>query len=828
MTKKYYSSDEFYTIDSNGKKKSYSGYVLIKDGAAYAYNSDIKLIPADGYNTTINLSDSYFDRNLDKKLKLPNNLVDCTFGANDYLKSSVLKRIIKNLDENNRYIYKNCLVSRNDLPVASIIPALGPWRKVSQKTITITNPDTNETKNLSSLTTGDVEGWGWSNISYNYINNINEKSGIIENPFADREDSTEVSTWTWPDTVWGHDWNTYDIVDSAVALTDKTDNNGNQLYAVFLAEKTKIRIFNIYLFPDDKLSQYSDPLINLSSESDASLITTEVEKRKFDTNNFNIALIDKIDPQNELSFNFKSISGIKISGNFLYVVDSELNGIFKYDISRCLTDRGADVSNQILLVNKLYGLGDLNTPYFFNNPISISAENGIVAVLDRNNICVKVFDIDFNHLYTIRHGSFVRQNPKLIQICPYEFKLNSISVKAGAIFVISEVSNKISIDVFNSNGEYIGNKEIKYVTLEENEYNDVLSTIISGKLIAQEELIKVEFSVNDSNLYYIITNRRIIKLYLSDLVEPIGVSSLINKIIDGEVTYGITWLEVNKPWATAVMDSGQAIIWGNATSTYPLTYPFNHCFSICFNPNINGDIIFTISNNTIHFDGIDNTLIHRVDNWTDKKKMYIKEDGSLTYSATNIDGSYNTPVTVKPGDMVNEYKSSETDTSVPDTTGNTFIYEITDSYKRTYNTILFYREPNEYKSLLIRPDIKLYTLDEISAAVADEYVSQVSLNKLLFKILFNLNEIKQYICGTFTAGYSVENIMTYDSISLDYSISTADIPVENFIFGENERVSIVLNRCFENIYKAQVNILDKIQTKFISSTNYNLHAFKSI
>lgn len=817
MTKKYYSTGEFYTINSNGVKESYSGYVLIKNGSAYIFDTDVKLIPSDGYNTTINLSDSYFDRNLDKKLILPNNLSDCTFGANDYLKSSVIKKIIKNLDENNRYIYKNCMVSRNDLPVASLIPVLSPWRKLTQQTVTT------ETATTKHLIAGDVDGWAWSNISYNYINNINEKSGNI---IGTNDNIT--GTWTWPTDIWGQDWNTYDIVDSAVALTDKIDANDNRLYAVFLAEKTQIRVWNLYIFPDNNLSQYSDPLINLAGETDTSLINSEVSKRKFDQQNFDVALINKVDPQNNLSFDFKSISGIKVSGNFLYVVDNELNGIFKYDISRCLSNRGTAVNNQILLVNKLYGLGDLNTPYFFNNPVSISVENEIVTVLDLGNKCVKVFDTNFNHLHTIRHGAFIRQNPKLVQICPYNFKIGETFIESNAIFVISEVSNKISIDVFSSTGEYIANKEVKYLTLEENELNDTTSSIIKGKFFSREKIIKVEFSLNDSNLYYIVTNRRIIKLYLSDLIEPIGVSSAINKIIGGEVTYGITWTEATSPWATATMDSGQAIVWGNATSTYPLTYPFNHCFSICYNPEVNGDIIFTISDNTVYFEGSDDALIHRVDNLTDNNKLYYDKDGNLTYDAHESTEISNTPVTVKPNDIVDEYKKSEINNTIPEKTGKTFSYIVSEKYKRTYNTIMFYKEPNEYKSLLIRPDIKLYTLDEISAATTDEYVNQVSLNKLLFKILFNLNEIKQYICGTFTAGYSVENIMTYDSISLDYSISATSIPIENFIFGENERVSIILNRCFENIYKEQVNILNKIQTKFISSTNYNLHAFKSI
>lgn len=794
MNKKYYSADEFYTIGQNGDKVPYSGYVSIRNGTAYIFDTEIALIPGDGYNTSVNLSDEYFDRNLDNKLELPHSLTDCTFGANDYLKQTVLNHIIKNLDENNRYIYKNCLTSRNDLPVADIIPVLSPWRALSMNTV----------DGEPVINRGNVTGWGWSNISYNFINNISDKSG---------------DGWAWPVTVWGKDWDTYSVVDSDFILTEKVDDNGNQLYAVFIAEKTKIRLFNLYLYPDNQLNRYSDPLVDLVNSKDTAKINEEINKRNFDTGNFDIKIISKIDPENETSFDFKEITGIKISGNFLYVVDKGLNGVFKYDISRCLSERGTNINNQILLVNKLYGLGDLNTPYFFNNPTSVSAFDNLVAILDKGNICAKIFDIDFNHLVTIRQGAFVRQNPVSIQICPYDFKLDGQIVKAGAIFIISEVSGKISIDVYQNDGSYIKNKEIKYITLEKTEYTESEDTIITST----EQIKKIEFSANDSNLYYIVTSRRIIKLYLSNLVEPIGISSLINKIVNGELTYGISWNEANEPWGNALAQSGDALIWGAAQSTYPLTYPYNHCFSIGWNPNINSDIIFTISGNTIYYDS---GFVHRVDNFTDNKKLYYAADGTLTYASSDEDYQ-NRPVMVEVNSTVDEY--NEGVNGEPVKTDSTFVYTITEEFKkRVYNTIMFYKEPNEYKSLLIRPDLKLYTLDEISTVVRDEYVSQLSLNKLLYKILFNLNEIKQYLYGTFTAGYSIENIMTYDSITMDYSVASNNIAVENFIFGENERVSIVLNRCFENIYKTQLDILKKIQTKFISATNYNLHAFKSI
>ena len=124
MEKKYYSSDEFYTIDIDGEKQNFKGYVLIKDNIPYDYYTGKKLSVGDNYISNINLSDNNFDRQFDNILKLPKSLEECTFAVNDFLKTSVLQKIISNLEENNQYIFKNCIVPKNDLPLASLIPVL--------------------------------------------------------------------------------------------------------------------------------------------------------------------------------------------------------------------------------------------------------------------------------------------------------------------------------------------------------------------------------------------------------------------------------------------------------------------------------------------------------------------------------------------------------------------------------------------------------------------------------------------------------------------------------------------------------------------------------
>lgn len=823
MIKKYYSTDEFYELNpATGEKQPYTGYVQIENGVPYKFGTSVQLVTGDNYISTITLSDEYFDRNLGKTLELPYSLNDCTFAANDYLKSSVINRIIANLDANNRYIYKNCSVSRNDLPVSDIIPVLAPWRTVENDSKTLIVEGDSETPTISKVITQpyktNVSGWKWSNISYNFINNINEKSGTEAKPLTGGSEE-----WSWPKTVWGHNWTTDNITDSAVALTTEKTSDGKELYIVFIAEKDCIRPVKLYLYPDDKLSRYRDPLIdNVDNE-------TELDERTFDTSYFNLPKLFYVNPTKDdpdASFAFRHISGLSLDGNFLYVVDSELNGIFKYDITEWLSGKK---NANFILINKLCNIGVVTDRYGFNQPSSITAFNNKIAVLDFGNRCVKVFDNDFNHLMTIGHGAFTRQVPKIVQLCPYGFKFENKVIEPGAIFVFSEVGDSFSVDIYSNDFSYIGTKQIKYVTKIKDYYP--FNAKIDSDAIMEESIIKIEFSVNDSNLFYIITNRRIIKFCLSNLNEPIGVSLLLPKIIAGEIEYGIRWTEADSIWSNMVDPAGDPIIWEKAVGVYPLDYPLNHCFSICFNPNINSDIIFNITNNTIRYTS--DKLIHRCDMLgAAGRPLYELAGGTVTYNKTStIDGTTvkNKPVTIRIGDKVEKYVPEMDDGSlVPKHTGELFDYILESTFARTYNAIMFYKEPNNYQSLLLQPNLKLYTLDEISTGTDDEYVSQVTFNKILYKILFNLNELKQYICGTFTAGYSTENIMTYNDISLDFSILSSGFTSENFIMGENERVSIVLNRCFENIYRTQADIINKIQTKFINSTEYNLHSYKQI
>lgn len=791
MTKKYFSTNEFF-LESG---EPYSGYVQIIENIPFTFPQNKKLVVGDNYISSVTLSNLHFDRLLGNDLELPKTKEDCTFGANDFFKSSVLNNIIKNIEANNSYIFKNCLISKNDLPLAEKIPVLSPFRPYKEVGGVINRIDY-----------GPVENWFWSNISSGNIQNIYDKAD-------------------WPNSVIGHDWFTDNLIDSIIIPTNKpvSEDNSSILYAVFLIYTNKVQLINIYLPEDDIISLGTDPL-KIIPEQD---LPTEYAKRKFvdlspannGKNNLDIITFNNIDPNNTQSAKFKNISGASYSNGVLFVLDSGLNGVFSYDITRCIADRGA-ANNKIYLKNQLQGKGQLADPLLFDNPKAISALDNTLAILDKNNICVKVFDLDFNYKFTIKSGAFVRQNVTSVKICPFD----SENFTAGSIWILSEVNDSLSLDIYDKDGFYLGNNLIKYIQLVKDYWYDPNTSLPSSPddpVYSKEVIKKIEFSYNNSNYYYIITDRRIIKFQLSQLIEPIGIVSYYYRSLTVD---NLIWENTYQPWQ-AVQDIGNKLItWEYERSKEILKYPQNKCYSITGIPEINADIIFNVLDNKIIY----NTgTIQRVDNYLSNKLLYIDNlTKEVTYSSEDASKQPNQKVYAKIGTEVDEYINMG---EIPVKTENTFIVlPIIETNDRANNAILFYKEPNIFKSTLLNTEIKAYSSAEILLNNNEEYVDALTFNKILQKLYFNLMEIKKYIFGTFAAGYSVDNLMTYDHIQPDSSIQNLGIDSENFLIGDNEQMSAIANRCFLNIWNVQLNILDKIQTIYLSTLNYNLNAYRII
>lgn len=928
MKKIYFSENEYYSIDKITKQHiPFVGYVVVDNNIPYIKETGDRLYILDNYISSVSLSNDFFDRTLDKQLSLPFGIDDCIFAPNDFLKTSVLKRIIGNIEANNKYIFKNCIIPKNDLPLANVIPVLAPERKF--KKIKIDNEEHYDLNTSIKEGFSNVSGWSWSDISYNYIQNIWNKGGSSPQAWKHIIRKWKGSMiWShsagknWPDNIPGGDWTTDDISDALLIPTNKLykedleDKPENKLFAAFISGKNYIKLINLYLCPDDTLSGIQDPFANFSELTDED-IDKEYEKRKFielspdnkGKQNLDILTFTNIDPNDTNSLAFKNISAIAIDGNYLYVSDSELNGIFKYDISKCLTDRGA-ATNKITLLEVNQGKGTVEDSYAFDNPISITALNDKIAVLDKNNDCIKIFDNYFNSLYTISEGGFVRQDAKNIVFCPYDFYYNDNLIEAGSILVTSVVGSKISIDVFDKEYTYIGTKTVNTIELEKVYWLNEIGKYSNGiePIHNQEELKKIVFSANNSNYFYIYTTKRIIKMQFSQFGNPLGVFAYGFRALSAD---NITWENAHQPWQTVLTSNSNFAIWNDFVDRIPLICGTNKCFAITGVEGINSDIILNIIDNRTFYSG---GKIQRVDTYQYQKQavrlddkgeiinyypLYIDADGNMTLESLNnkkalgklndidiryecqydesqqkdilvkssikynvtaqnslkqenplyldnfsheitydlIDkkGGVNAKIYVSLSDKLDEYTYI---TSVDDKgkivknpikTGNIITSEIPYTIiNKIPNGILFFKEPNIFASSLLSTDINLYTVNEILGNIKDEYFDQFTLNKILYKLVFNLNEIKKYIFGKFVGGYSTQNIMTLDYIKADATIQKTLYDIENYIVGENEQTSLVLNRCFENIINSQLNILEKLQVEYNNSIRYNKNNYSII
>lgn len=982
MIKKYYSIDEF-KVKNTGEK--FSGYVLVdtETESATAYKTGEELSVLDNPETKVNLSDSFFDRLPKDTLKLPHGLNECTFGANEFIKSGAINRIIKNIEENSEYIFKNCYHGESDLPATNNKVFLGPipndikhnlpdvyknddfqwiWSSRYDEIESISNAEAadykppycilkspyepespayflhqlyiefSQSNDFSKLILSlnvpfpaptkptevkyldDKEG------IYDYIKDmVNaqtggaftvEDAGEKEGKLAFKLSCKSISPAYFKDggkvyvrtryqaestgippqikTVTletselinespilsdnhGHiDFNDDEIVDACVTFTDKPQANDkesyidcmdnqeitpeNRLFTVFIAYKTKIRIINI-AFPsrtvlnaldeNDRLDgalfnefkyqaatrQWADIDTDIKNNFLERLSSPESYCNNFDSEttvkNLKVYEFNTVNPEKGKpdSFEFKNITGCALNGGYFYVIDSGLQGVILYDVSKCIEDRGA-ASNTINVIDYIHGKGTVEDAYFFDIPASITAEGDKVCILDKNNLAVKVYNAALSHNVTLCHGNFIKQEPACVAICPYDFKFNGEVVTAGSIFICSAFNDSLYLDIFGNDYTYLGNVKINDISLITEYWMDPISGAQSSPnepIYSKEFIKKIVFSRNNSNYFYIVTDRRALKIQLSKITDVLGSISLIDKMSFIDTTF--IWKSFKNKWdMTDVTDPEQFNIRWSYDKDNLVKYPNIQCFAICEVPDFinsrgvpdgNYDAIFSIfNNNRVYGSG----LVQRLDSYredVEARRLYVTESGDITYNYTKQ------PLYTRVGDSVLEYVSKS---GVPVPTGNyvtvppqieeIWSTTVSGQFPKVPNAILFIKEPNNtVSSLDLNSELTAFSDDELRFDESKrQYFDAVTLNATIYKLYYNVMRLKTMITKRFVSGYNLENFLMYNGTEELFENGINDY--KDFIIGENEPVSILLNRCFINIYNVQKNILKNMQVRY--------------
>lgn len=218
---------------------------------------------------------------------------------------------------------------------------------------------------------------------------------------------------------------------------------------------------------------------------------TEIILTKATRNDTTITVLlssDSIDSSQNLKF--KNITGIALVDTQLFVCDSFYNSIYKYDLNLLYND--VIYPKSLVLTKVIGGVGEARDRYKFNNIKSLDVINDKVYVVDRDNLCIKVYDLDLNFInYIQRRDLFIDNKPTVISGEP----------KTNKIFIATDNN---TVFVFDDN--------IKEYT-----------TVRFGLFVVPGEVIKsFSFSNNFNNVYYVCTNKNVWKFYLSKPSNPIG------------------------------------------------------------------------------------------------------------------------------------------------------------------------------------------------------------------------------------------------------------------------------------------------------------------
>lgn len=480
--------------------------------------------------------------------------------------------------------------------------------------------------------------------------------------------------------------------------------------------------------------------------------------------------INCVDPLNKNSLLFKNLTDIKLHKNMLYVVDGGLNMAVRYDIEY-LTSPEEEHSfniNSIKLLDVLQGDGDITDKVYFNNPFAIAASDDRVYIVDRGNKCVKVYTPSLNYIKILKNGYYATHDIQSVAVNPYPITLeDGTYVNKDSLWVYSVNGNKLYLSIIDNDGV------VSYGQIE-----DIY--LLDDKYSWKEEIKNVEFSKCNSNHYYIATTKRVYKIQTSKPYSPLGSlsyfkqRSLLSTMVWGRMHYRWTKL----PHIYSSFNNGFAedneVTWGYKPPMSSAEVLDNRCFTLAgldgLDDQFNGDIIFHLG-----------TLYDE-----NKIKQYIKAHN-------------------------NEFNGNMTFDDIPTA-------ELVPMIKSF--SMLFYIEPDSYISSLNNNSINIYDT-QIDDVIFEDYINALTFNKMVYAAVHNLLVIKNQLIGYFKAATNLDGLIVYDNMILDDYFAKLNLGNEtDYFVHDNEVISIVINRIFENIHNIQQKLLDKMQTKFMASQSY--------
>jgi len=222
--------------------------------------------------------------------------------------------------------------------------------------------------------------------------------------------------------------------------------------------------------------------------------------RLFNINsNFNPTLVlsqSLIDPLSGTLF-FENITGLAVDGeDTLYVADGTINNLYSYDLKGAAGDDYIRKS-KLFLKDTIGGVGGRYEPLKFKNLKNIVYTGEVVIAEDFGNKCFKVYDKNLNWISTT----------VAITLFNTITSFNSLAYNAKykKLFGVKD-SNLIIMDVGTNYG---------VVSSTSYDYSDLLRT--------SETLIDIKVSEYDEDIFYVLSNQRLFKKWITKPFYNIGV-----------------------------------------------------------------------------------------------------------------------------------------------------------------------------------------------------------------------------------------------------------------------------------------------------------------
>jgi hypothetical protein len=266
-------------------------------------------------------------------------------------------------------------------------------------------------------------------------------------------------------------------------------------FSTYNTTPTLLKAWSFYGYPqiDNLVTGRFYPEKSISNKNVGFFITsTAIIALTTDYNNNTIGFYlstSKVTENSVLTFsNLNSIAYDR--NNFIYVADEDNDIIYKYDVNNLFVEDNL-IGRKILYDDSVGGRGSFLDENRFNKPSFLNIYEDLLYVVDKNNYCIKTFDLNLNYKKTIRSKKYFEN---------YNVSAFRINQNNGMLYV----GFTTYLGIFDKN------------------FNNSFFVNLSSIFEVGEVIKDFNFSEVDKNVFYIITNKNIHKRFISKPQNVIG------------------------------------------------------------------------------------------------------------------------------------------------------------------------------------------------------------------------------------------------------------------------------------------------------------------